>query len=144
MSNILIMEDDKVFADLISQSLTSAGHCPIVAATGQQALEIVRQQQIDLAIIDIYIRIDGYLTNDGGLLFLTRLRRQSPSAPFATDAYIPVIAMSGAVHHIGQETLLETASTFGANRVLAKPFPPRQLMDFIDTLLPVSSSGEAG
>lgn len=136
MAEILIMEDDAIFADLVAISLQAAGHSTTVAATGQEALETVRTRRMDLAIVDIFIRVDGFLTRDGGLLFLTRLRQQPPSAPFATLSSIPVIAMSGAVHHVGQEALLVTAGQFGANEVLAKPFRPDALLAAVGRLLP--------
>lgn len=134
MAEIVIMEDDAHFADLVGQSLTEAGHSVTIAPSGEAALEIVMNRRIDLVIVDILIMVDGALSPDGGLLFLTRLRQQSPSRPFKTPRDIPAIAMSGAVNNYWTKDLLNTAQSFGATEILAKPFPPAHLLELVARL----------
>lgn len=142
MASIVIMEDDTLFADLVGQTLATAGHEVTLAQTGAEALELVKHRKIDLVIVDILIKIQGQLVPEGGLLFLTRLRQQLPTRPFATPADIPAIAMSGAVNNPWNKDLLQTAQSFGANEVLGKPFPPARLLEAVERLLAETSSDQ--
>lgn len=134
MAEIVIMDDDAHFSGLVEQSLADAGHSVAIAPTGEAALEIVMNRRIDLVIVNILIRVDGVLSSDGGLLFLIRLRHQSPSRPFRTPRDIPAIAMSAAVNTRWTKDLLKTAQSFGATETLGKPFPPSHMLALVTRL----------
>lgn len=58
---ILIAEDDPDIRALLELYLKSSGYQVQTAANGIQALEILRRQKIDLALLDIMMpEMDGY------------------------------------------------------------------------------------
>ena len=61
MFRILIADDDKNTRLLFSAVLARAGYTVFLAKDGQEALDVMDKEHIDLAIIDIMMpRVDGY------------------------------------------------------------------------------------
>lgn len=61
MFRILIAEDDAALSQLFSRVLVRSGYLPFTAADGQEALDILECEYIDLIIADIMMpRMDGY------------------------------------------------------------------------------------
>lgn len=61
MIHILIAEDEKAIADLISISLTEAGYVCRVAQDGKTAADLLEQTVFDLVLLDIMLpEINGY------------------------------------------------------------------------------------
>ncbi len=61
MFRILIAEDDAALSQLFSRVLVRSGYLPFTAADGQEALDILEREYIDLIISDIMMpRMDGY------------------------------------------------------------------------------------
>ena len=61
MFRILIAEDDAALSQLFSRVLVRSGYLPFTAADGQEALDILEREYIDLIIADIMMpRMDGY------------------------------------------------------------------------------------
>ena len=61
MFRILIAEDDAALSQLFSRVLVRSGYLPVTAADGQEALDILEREYIDLIISDIMMpRMDGY------------------------------------------------------------------------------------
>ena len=50
---ILIVDDDHDFAESLSEVISKGGHIPIIACNGQQAIQIFKEEDIDLLLIDI-------------------------------------------------------------------------------------------
>ena len=62
---ILIIEDEAIVADDILFCLREAGHeVPLVCASGEEALEALEKQSVDLVLVDILLagEIDGIET----------------------------------------------------------------------------------
>ena len=58
---ILLVEDDMMLNEMISEYLTSTGHVIISAKNGLESLEILESQKFDLLILDISLPdIDGF------------------------------------------------------------------------------------
>lgn len=58
---ILIVEDDIAISELLSMNLEVAGYCYEVAHNGRQALEMLKEQKYDLALLDIMLPgLNGY------------------------------------------------------------------------------------
>ena len=58
---ILVAEDDRDIVELIELYLENDGYRVLTAADGVSALELVRREQIDLAVLDIMMpRMNGY------------------------------------------------------------------------------------
>lgn len=58
---ILLVEDDIMLNEMITEYLTSTGHATMSAKTGFQSLEILEKEKFDLLILDINLPdIDGF------------------------------------------------------------------------------------
>ena len=111
---VLIVEDEAVLRDLLSQRLSQEGYAVEIAKDGEEGLRIMRESNPDLVLLDIVMpKLDGFevlrfMNND------PRLRR------------IPVVVISNS----GQMTELELAKELGARDVLIKTeFDPREVID---------------
>ena len=116
---ILIVEDEREIAQLIEQTLTNESFSCRVAHDGLTALELFRQQQPDVVILDIM------LPGLDGLEVCTRIRQQ----PYEKDPYIMMLTARG--EEIDRVIGLST----GADDYLVKPFSPRELVARVRALL---------
>ena len=61
--SILIADDEREIADLLEIHLKKEGYQVTKAVDGQEALQIIRSQSIDLVILDIMMpKLDGFET----------------------------------------------------------------------------------
>jgi len=108
-TKILIVDDEQNIVDLISAYLKKEEYQVITANDGEAALEMARQHDPDLIILDIMLpRMDG-------LEVLSILRAES-------DAY--VIMLTAKTEEIDKIIGLSV----GADDYVTKPFSPRELM----------------
>ena len=57
---ILVVDDEDAIREVLSEELVSAGYEVLLAATGEEALELLPRHKVDLAILDIRLPgIDG-------------------------------------------------------------------------------------
>ncbi len=71
MATLLIVEDDCKTNDAVCEYLRPAGHTVIPAYDGGEALQLFRQNNIDLVVLDIM------LPHVSGLAVLHEIRRTS-------------------------------------------------------------------
>jgi len=116
MARILIVDDEEMDRILIAEVLRTAGHDPVFAPDGLQALQVFRNSSVDLVVTDIVMpELDG-------LTLLENLMEEESSAP--------VIAMSGVTAKD-----LNAAARKGAYAVLTKPVDPEELLKEISRAL---------
>lgn len=61
MKKILVVEDEKNISRLINDTLNLGGYDVVCAFDGEEAIEIVKQEEIDLIILDIMLpKLDGF------------------------------------------------------------------------------------
>jgi two-component system nitrogen regulation response regulator NtrX len=102
-NNICIVDDEPAILNTLSSILEDEGYQISVAKSGQEALKLIRGEQPDVVLLDIWMpELDGLET-------LKRLRQQHPS--------LLVIMMSG---HGSIETAVK-ATKLGAYDYLEKP-----------------------
>ena len=53
MANILFVDDESAIRDMLKTVLKLAGHRPMEAADADQARQVMREQDADLALVDI-------------------------------------------------------------------------------------------
>ena len=59
--NILVAEDEKDIRNLLKLELEQAGYCVFASKDGIEALEVLQNNEIDLAILDVMMpRLDGF------------------------------------------------------------------------------------
>jgi DNA-binding response OmpR family regulator len=119
MLDIVIADDDAAVLAHIACRLESKGYRVRRARNGGEALELVRQQVPDVAIVDII------MPERDGIETITELRRSFPS--------VMVLAMSGGGKW-GHLRYLGAARKLGAHDILMKPFSTRKLIDAITML----------
>jgi len=119
MAKILIAEDERDIRDLITFTLGFAGFDVIAAANGEEALNLARQENPDLILMDVRMpHMTGY----------------EACAAMKADAKmkdIPVIFLSAK----GQDAEIQTGLQAGAVDYLLKPFAPDQLTARIQAVL---------
>ncbi len=117
---ILIIENEVSNRILIERVLATRGYRCISASNGQEALDLLDHEHVDLILTDISMPVlDGYRT--------TQLIRMRPHL-----ANVPIVAVTAfALSDEG-----EAAKRIGCTEYLTKPFKPRQLLELVDRLLP--------
>jgi DNA-binding response OmpR family regulator len=109
MPKILIADDEKEIVRLLRMYLESDNITVLEANDGQQAVDILRDNDIDLALVDIMMpKMDGYQV-------IKQIRQQ--------DKYIPVMVISAKV------TLSDRVlgMDIGADDYITKPFEPLEV-----------------
>lgn len=108
-TKILVVDDEENIVNIVSAYLKKEEYQVIVAYDGEKALELAREHQPDLIVLDIMLpKMDG-------LEVLTHLRRES-------DAY--VIMLTAKTEEIDKVIGLSV----GADDYVTKPFSPRELV----------------
>jgi CheY-like chemotaxis protein len=118
MARVLIIDDERVTAELLAMAMSLRGHTPFVAHHAVQGLELVVSEQPDIILLDLMMPgMDGYE-------MLARLR----SMPEGKD--LPVIVLT-ASH---EDNLEQHVSSAGGNMCLRKPIDMRALEKAISEL----------
>jgi DNA-binding response OmpR family regulator len=110
MARVLIVEDDEVIAQGMSQHLAAAGHDPVWIARGGQALARRRYEQPDVCVLDLMLpEIDGWK-------LVETVRAEGIGVP------IVVVSARGTEHDRVH------ALEIGADDYLVKPFSMKELV----------------
>ena len=113
---VLIVEDDNKTASLISLYLKREGYETAVAFDGVEALELVRQENPAVVILDLMLpRLDGWEV-------CRRIREFSD---------VPILMLTAR----GEEFDRVLGLTIGADDYVVKPFSPRELVARIKAVL---------
>lgn len=116
MATVLIAEDDKDIVELLRLYISGSGYDVLASNDGEQALELAREQHVDIALVDIMMpRMNGYD-------FIKALRRESD---------IPVIIISARSQPADKIVGLDA----GADGFIAKPFDPLEVTALIRAVL---------
>lgn len=119
MAKILIAEDERDIRELITFTLSFAGHEIIQASNGAEAVELVQKTMPDLIMMDVRMpRMTGYEA--------CRAIKQIESVKD-----IPVVFLSAK----GQDDEVADALEAGAMDYITKPFSPTELTEKIASLL---------
>jgi len=113
MKRILLVDDDDVIRKVLPAVLQRAGFEVFLAADGRDGMRLLRSQQVDLAVVDVW------MPEKDGLETLIEIRRDFPP--------IKVIVMSGG-GQLGFRSPLDWAKRLGADAVLEKPFSNEDLL----------------
>lgn len=109
MANILVCDDDKEIVDAIEIYLSQDGYRIIKAYDGEQAMEIMKREDIQLLIIDVMMpRLDGIRAT-------LKIREYSS---------IPIIILSAK----SEDTDKILGLNIGADDYVTKPFNPLELV----------------
>lgn len=110
---ILIVDDDPKICALLKDFLIEKGYCPVIAASGEEALEKIMADSPVIVLLDI--KMSGM----DGLMTLRRIRGMNNK--------IDVIMMTG----VKEEDVGEEALKLGACDYITKPFD----LDYLEACL---------
>ncbi|BCJ44769.1 hypothetical protein GCM10010168_15820 [Actinoplanes ianthinogenes] len=121
MASIVIAEDDRDIAELLTTVMNSAGHTVRIAPDGAAALDVIGSTTPDLVILD------HHMPGMSGLEVADRLRSDPATAG------LPVIMMSAATPAAARQLCDVTIS---------KPVRPKHLVEAVNELLAAYPAGE--
>ncbi len=118
-ATVLICDDEDVLRALVRATLDGDGYQLVEARDGDESLELAKRLRPDLILLDMM------MPGRSGLEILGELR---DDPVFRTT---PVLMLTART----QSSDREAAARLGADRFLAKPFSPRELVSVVDELL---------
>jgi DNA-binding response OmpR family regulator len=110
--HILVAEDDRDIAELISHYMKKAGWTAHIAAAGDQALAYIRNHTVDVVILDLM------LPGMNGLDVCQALRSDEATSD------VPIIMLTARSEEADRVRGLD----LGADDYIAKPFSPTELV----------------
>ena len=116
MFNILVCDDDKEIVEAIEIYLAQEGYNVLKAYDGEEALKILRKEQVDLLVIDVMMpRLDGIRAT-------LKIREENS---------LPIIILSAKSEDADKILGLNV----GADDYVTKPFTPMELMARVNSQL---------
>jgi DNA-binding NtrC family response regulator len=116
MASVLLIDDDDMIQATLKTALELAGYDVAVADNGRDGLLQFAAHRPDIVITDII------MPEQEGIETILAIRK--------LDQAIPIIAMSGG-SSLGSVDFLAAAMSFGATRILNKPFGPKTLVNAV-------------
>jgi DNA-binding NtrC family response regulator len=114
---ILIVDDEPIARDNLAHIISKDGYSTKVAADGQQAIDILQKEEIDLVLTDLCMK------GKDGMAVLDEAKRLWPT--------IEVVVITG---HASVDTAVE-AMRKGAYHYVAKPFKINELRAIVEKAL---------
>ena len=110
MSTVLVVDDEQRIIGFLSRALSAEGHTVRTAGSGRAALNLLRDQPVDLVLLDLV------MPQGNGLQVLAALRKQEDTTP--------VIVLSGVNDVAARVQALDR----GAIDFVGKPFHTAELI----------------
>lgn len=117
---VLVVDDDRVLADLVVFTLRRAGNEAIVASDAVSAIRRWAEDKPDLIILDV--NLPGTIGLENGFAICKRIRGESDT---------PIILLTVR----GEESDIVHGLEAGADDYVLKPFSPRQLMARVQAVM---------
>ena len=121
MANILVADDNIMQLIIIERILKKSGHLIYKAANGYDVIDILKTNDVDVFITDIF------MPEVGGLELIMKARELNKS--------IGIIAMSSGGDLIKDNRYLDYVKQLGADFSFAKPVEKNNLRDAIEYLV---------
>lgn len=127
MATILVVDDNAVIRRITSVALRRAGHTPVAAESAAEALALLEETPVELALLDLAMPdVDG----------LTLLRQLRADPRFQR---LPIIMLTASAHD--EDRMIARAA--GANDFLTKPASSAELLATVNRWLPRAAAGTA-
>ena len=111
----LVVDDSTTLREMVSYTLREAGFETLTAGDGQEALDVLHGQSVDLIITDLNMPVMD------GIAFIKAVRAQSAFKG------VPVLMLTTE----SQQAMKDLARAAGATGWLVKPFNPEMLLRVI-------------
>ena len=119
MKKILIVDDEAEIVEFLGNFLKRKGAHVFIATNGTEALEIFRNNNPDLVLLDI-VMPEG---EEEGIRVLQEIKKSNPKAQ---------VVMITAV---GQNAIIEGCKKLGVKDYIVKPFDENQVIETVDKYL---------
>ncbi len=124
MANILVVDDDQAVTNSVKKFLGGEGHTVVVASDGLEALAILNDLTVDMAVVDIVMpTVDGFT-------LMRRMRKDHPQ--------VKLVVMSGF-----DDVMDLSERELGVRLSVKKPFTLEELKEVVDAALRSDSAAEA-
>jgi len=120
MANILLVEDDELVRDMLTQMLQRASHQVLTATNGEEAIEVLKKAHPDIMITDII------MPKMSGITLISEVKNRHPT--------MEIIAISGG-GRLDPTGYLDLSESLGATASFEKPVDKAALLMAIDLLL---------
>lgn len=120
MAKILLVEDDNLVRDMLTQILERASHTVVAAANGEEATECLKRETPDIMVTDII------MPKKSGITLISEVKNRHPN--------MEIIAISGG-GRLDPTGYLDLSESLGASVSFEKPVDNTALLMAIDLLL---------
>ena len=120
MKKILLIEDEKILAEMYRDKLTQAGFEVLLAFEAEEGLELVKKERPDLILLDIL------LPRENEIFFLTKLRNEPEVAS------TPVVAFS---NYDDPEVKIKAAKLGTKEYLIKTNYTPQEIVEKIKEYL---------
>jgi len=117
--SILVLDNARYIVQIVSFNLRKKGFRVLETYSGEEALDTISRDQVDLVILDVL------LSGINGFEVCKRIKDNPDSA------HIPVIILTAK----GQEFDRQRGHKMGADVYMTKPFSPRRLVEKVTEIL---------
>lgn len=117
--NILVADDSTTVVKIVSLALRFKGYKVAAANNGKEALDALRRERFDMAIIDLMMPVMD------GLELLSTIKKDDNLKD------IPVIIFASEDNEESRKKSME----LGADSYIAKPFQPQEVIAKVEALL---------
>jgi CheY-like chemotaxis protein len=118
MATLLLIDDEAQVRMFFRVALEGAGYRVLTAENGKHGLHLLKHQEVDLILVDIF------MPDMDGLELIPVLRKARPPTK--------IIAITGGS---GETDYLDIAKYLGAHRALQKPFEMTALLETVEAEL---------
>jgi two-component system alkaline phosphatase synthesis response regulator PhoP len=120
MKKILIIEDEKILAEMYRDKFSQAGFKVFLASDSEEGLKLAKKEKPDLIMLDVL------LPKENGIFFLKRLRKNPKTAS------ITVVAFS---NYDDPGTKKEALSLGAKDYLIKTSYTPQQIIEKIKNYL---------
>ena len=120
MKKVLLIEDEKILAEMYRDKLTEAGFEVIWTMEAKDGLELARKEKPDLVLLDIL------LPRENGVFFLNQLRKDPQISS------IPVVVFS---NYDDPETKKKSVKLGAEEYLIKTDYTPREIVEKIKEYL---------
>ena len=120
MAKILVVDDEIYIRELIKRALSTRGHTIIDFDNGIDGIKYVKENSVDVAIIDLVMPMKG------GIETLIEIRD--------SNRKIKIIAISGKIE-TKADAIQGLAQQFNVDKVLSKPFDVDEIIQIVEELI---------
>ena len=114
--SVMVVDDEPGIRDLFSDVITMRGHEAICAASGSEALSLLRSHRVDAIFLDIR------MPNGDGISTLKQIRKLKP---------MPAVVM---ITGCGRREIVDEAMDLGSSLCLMKPFSISDVTGVLDVV----------